>query len=108
MVAVGKVTGKNWTMDNIRVPLIPKLASGTNYVPEDTLAYLHKGEAVVPKRFNAEGYGVGSDETNDLLRAMIEAVERIDINPVTTIKDVGQASVGYIRQQRRILGKEVL
>lgn len=108
VVAVGKVTGKNWTMDNIRVPLIPKLASGTNYVPEDTLAYLHKGEAVVPKRFNAEGYGVGSDETNDLLRAMIEAVERIDINPVTTIKDVGQASVGYIRQQRRILGKEVL
>lgn len=108
VVAVGKVTGKNWTMDNIRVPLIPKLASGTNYVPEDTLAYLHKGEAVVPKRFNSEGYGIGGDETNTLLRAVIEAVEQIEINPVTTIKDVGQASVGYIRQQRRILGKEVL
>ena len=108
VVAVGKVTGKSWTMDNVRIPLIPKLATGTNYVPEDTLAYLHKGEAVVPKRFNSEGYGIGGDETNALLRAVIEAVEQIEINPVTTIKDVGQASVGYIRQQRRILGKEVL
>ena len=31
---------------------IPKLATGTNYVPEDTLAMLHQGEAVIPKKFN--------------------------------------------------------
>ncbi len=31
---------------------IPHLATGTNYVPEDTLAMIHKGEAVVPKKFN--------------------------------------------------------
>lgn len=31
---------------------IPKLATGTNYVPEDTLAMIHKGEAVIPKKFN--------------------------------------------------------
>ena len=28
IVAVGKITGKNWTMDNVKVPLIPKLAKG--------------------------------------------------------------------------------
>ena len=31
---------------------IPKLNVGTNYVPEDTLAMIHEGEAVVPKKFN--------------------------------------------------------
>lgn len=31
---------------------IPRLAKGTNYVPNDGLAYLHKGEAVVPKKYN--------------------------------------------------------
>ena len=39
---------------------IPKLATGTNYVPEDTLAVLHKGEAVVPKKFNPYSSGVDS------------------------------------------------
>ena len=31
---------------------IPKLASGTNYVAKEGLAYLHEGEAVVPKKYN--------------------------------------------------------
>lgn len=31
---------------------IPKLNVGTNYVPEDTLAIIHEGEAVIPKEFN--------------------------------------------------------
>jgi hypothetical protein len=32
-------------------------AVGTNYVPQDGLAYLHKGEAVVPAKFNGPGMG---------------------------------------------------
>lgn len=36
----------------ISVPQIPHLNVGTNYVPEDTLAMIHKGEAVIPKKFN--------------------------------------------------------
>ena len=31
---------------------IPGYATGTNYVPNDGLAYLHQGEAVIPKKYN--------------------------------------------------------
>jgi len=39
---------------------LPKLATGTNYVPEDTLAMIHKGEAVVPKKFNPYANGINT------------------------------------------------
>lgn len=43
----------------INIPLIPKLDTGTNYVAGEGLAYLHEGEAVVPKKYNPAigGYG---------------------------------------------------
>lgn len=41
---------------------IPTLAVGTNFVPADTLAYIHKGEAVIPREYNpfANGKGMGA------------------------------------------------
>lgn len=87
---------------------IPKLAVGTNYVPEDQLAYIHKGEAVIPKKFNSQEYFGGSDaETKLLLQEIREAVDRIEINPYTTIKDVGQASINYVKAKERQTGKKV-
>lgn len=43
----------------INFPMIPKLSVGTNYVVSEGLAYLHEGEAVVPKKYNPAigGYG---------------------------------------------------
>ena len=41
-----------WKQDPLPVPKIPQLATGTNKVPDDMLAMIHKGEAVVPKKFN--------------------------------------------------------
>ncbi len=45
----------------INIPLIPKLATGTNYVPQDMLAYLHEGEAVVPKKYNPAATGLTAE-----------------------------------------------
>ena len=83
--------------------------TGTNYVPEDQLAMIHKGEAVVPKKFNSQQYfGGANEETNAILEELIEAVKEIEINPYTTIKDVGKASLSYINSKSRQLGESVV
>ena len=87
---------------------VPKLAVGTNYVPEDQMAYIHKGEAVIPKKFNSKEYfGGNNEETNSLLQTLIEKVENIEINPYTTIRDVGQASIDFVKSKERRTGKKV-
>ena len=45
---------------SIKVPQIPKLNVGTNIVPDDMLAMIHKGEAVVPKKFNPYANGISN------------------------------------------------
>lgn len=47
---------------------LPQLKVGTNYVPEDTLAMIHEGEAVVPKKFNPYANGV-NDSTIGTMNA---------------------------------------
>lgn len=41
-----------WKQNPLPVPQIPTLNVGTNYVASEGLAYLHEGEAVVPKKYN--------------------------------------------------------
>lgn len=99
-----------WRQNPIPVPQIPKLNVGTEYVPQDMLAYIHKGEAVIPKEFNDKSYFSGTDneETNRLLYEVIDAINNIEINPYTTVKDVGNASVQYIKDKSRQLGRSVI
>lgn len=102
--AIPGVSIKKLTLLNI-----PRLATGTGYVPQDMQAIIHKGEAVIPKKFNApEYFGAGNEELIAEMIATREAIDRIEINPYTTIKDVGKASVNYINTQKRVLGVEVV
>lgn len=109
IAGIGNVLGKSWTIESVAIPHIPYLDIGTNYVPEDQLAMIHKGEAVVPKKFNSKEYFSGAnEETNNLLNEVIEAIRDIEINPYTTIKDVGKASLNYINSKSRQLGESVV
>lgn len=93
----------------IDIPQIPKLKVGTDNVYEEGLAYLHKGEKVVPANVAQGGYsGSDNEETNSLLRELIEAVNDKDYNPYITVDDIGKASVNYIRKKSRIEGEAIL
>ena len=99
--------GVDWQWKEFSTISLPRLATGTNYVPQDTLAMLHQGEAVVPKKFNSEEFFNGnSEETNDLLRELIQVVR--DKKTTISKKDVGEASIDYIRSQTRLKGASVI
>lgn len=53
---------------------IPKYEVGTNYVPRDGLAYLHEGEAVVPKAYNPVAGGMAHGISTQRLEALVEGL----------------------------------
>ena len=86
---------------------LPRLATGTNYVPQNMIAELHKGEAVIPKAFN-EGQFNNSQETNELLRELIDLVSNKNIRAVISEKDIGNAAIKQIRARSRLAGESVI
>lgn len=64
-------------LPRINTPQIPYLNVGTNYVPDDTLAMIHEGEAVIPKKFNPYA---NSGVSNRTLGAMQSGSNRPIIN----------------------------
>ena len=49
---LNQVPGVNLPSLKLAIPKIPYLSTGTNNVQKEGLAYLHQGEAVVPKKYN--------------------------------------------------------
>ena len=106
----GSLTDGNlwWTENGQQV--FVAYAQGTNYVPNDQLAYLHKGEAVIPADFNnTQGTPyTGNNETNELLRELVNVVQSKEFRAVISQREVGQASVDYIHRQSRIMGENIV
>jgi phage-related protein len=57
---------------------IPALAMGTNYVPNDGLAYLHQGEAVIPKKYNQHLNSGITTEEKDYMSKMMQTMQSLD------------------------------
>lgn len=65
-----------WKQSPLPVPQIPKLKVGTNYVAQEGLAYLHEGEAVVPKKYNpavgGNGNGIVKVENSNVVTLQVD------------------------------------
>lgn len=106
---LGKEIVPSFTVQLAHLNSLPQLNVGTNYVPNDMVAQLHQGEAVVPKQFNSKEYfNNDNDETNHLLERLIDKVDHLELKPYVTVKDVGKASVKYINSQSRIKGVNIV
>ena len=75
------IGGQRWgfNLEKIDIPrFVPKYEQGTNYVPNDGLAYLHQGEAVIPKKYNTPYQQGLSAEERAYMDRMIATMNRLD------------------------------
>lgn len=80
-----------WKQNPLPVPQIPMLNVGTNYVAGEGLAYLHEGEAVVPKKYNPAIGGYGNN-----FQPNITIIADMDVNKFgkTFVRDIKTFSGG--------------
>ena len=88
---------------------VPSFDVGTNYVPQDMLAMVHKGERIVPEKYNNDDWvGDGTDmtETNNLLETLIQVVSSKNLSIDGSA--IGRASVDYILSENRRRGEPII
>ena len=79
---------------------IPAYEVGTNYVPKDGLAWLHKGEAVVPKRYNPAVSASASEARGN---ARLEALVTELIQKVAALEDSTKNTAGNTAAVAQVL-----
>lgn len=80
----------------INFPMIPKLATGTNYIAREGLAYLHEGEAVVPKKYNpALGGNTGATYVTVVADMDVNKFGKAFVNNVKTFSGGAKNSYNY-------------
>jgi len=79
---------------------IPSFDVGTPYVPQDTLAMVHKGERIIPASQNT-GMGGGPTIYADLRGADVAAVQRLEQFMVQINGSIEQRAVSAVNDTRR-------
>lgn len=106
IVALGKVSGKNWSLSTVKIPKIPMLETGTPYIESEGLYHLHEGEMVTPKRYNpnANGYDNGNDNKQiiDLLVSLNASMLSYAERPIEVNMDGKRVAEGIYNDMREI------
>ena len=68
---------------------VPQFAVGTNYVPQDMLAQIHEGEAIIPKAYNPAAGGQGGSTAR--LEALVEKLTA-EVAELRSAQERGNAS----------------
>ena len=88
---------------------VPSFDVGTNYVPQDMIAMVHKGERITPAKYNNDdwtGKEVDMSETNDLLNDLIDVVRSKQL--MIDGDAIGRTSVDYILSESRRRGESII
>ena len=89
---------------------VPSFDVGTNYVPQDMLAMIHKGERITPAKYNNDDWiskgETDMSETNALLNEIINAIHSKNFN--IDGDTIGRVSVNYIQNESRRRGVSVI
>lgn len=93
---------------------IQQYAIGTNYVPNDGLAYLHQGEAVIPKKYN-QPYKQGmTDEEKLYIKQIMSTMTSLDntmkqgININGEFRQRGSDLVAVVNKNKSQTGADLL
>lgn len=104
-----------FNLEKIEIPrFVPKYEQGTNYVPNDGLAYLHQGEAVVPKKYNQPYQQGMSAEERAVMAQMLSTMRSLDNTMKSGIpvngefKQRGSDLVATVDKNRSKIGADLL
>jgi hypothetical protein len=95
IASAGISQGLDWLMSSI-----PSFDVGTPYVPQDTLAMVHKGERIIPASQN-NGMGGGPTIYADMRGASVEAVQRLEQMVMALDGSIEPRAVSAVADTRR-------
>ena len=93
---------------------VPKYEQGTNYVPNNGLAYLHQGEAVIPRKYNQPYQQGMSSEERMYLQQMMNTMRSLDntmkegINVNGEFRQRGSDLVAVVNKTNSQTGSDLL
>jgi hypothetical protein len=95
-IAAGMAAAAKGIISGFSAPIaaVAKLDMGTNYVPMDGLAYLHKGEKVIPAGTTGPGYSGGIGGITVVVNHSVSAVDAASFQ-------------GHIRRHGNMIANEV-